>query len=296
MKSLPEPKQSLSSFVAKLIMSSVATKPTFSGHLHLEAVLRDDGRTAIARQSFRAPFHISKPYWDGSVLQVQVVNPTAGILAGDRLELAVRVRSGATLLVTTPAATRAFMMRSGVAECRQNFSIEAGGWFEYAPEPLCPHRDCDYGQTTRVELAEGSEAFYVDTLAPGRVGRGESWAWRRLGLALDVTLAGEPVLRERLNISGADMARLASFYGMREAWFATAVIISSRLAPDDPEWERVRALHGGGRWLGVTRLRRGGWIVRLVAPGGQVLRDTLAELRQILSEKLPALQSDLRKL
>jgi urease accessory protein len=296
MKSLPEPKRSLSSFVAKLIMSSVATKPTFSGHLHLEAVLRDDGRTAIARQSFRAPFHIGKPYWDGSVLQVQVVNPTAGILAGDRLELAVCVRSGATLLVTTPAATRAFMMRSGVAECRQNFSVEAGGWLEYAPEPLCPHHDCDYVQTTRVELAEGAGGFYVDTLAPGRVGRGESWAWRRLGLALDVTLAGEPVLRERLNLSGADMARLAAFYSMREAWFATAVIISSRLAPDDPEWERVRALHGGGRWLGVTRLRRGGWIVRLVAPGGQVLRDTLTELRQILSEKLPALQSDLRKL
>jgi urease accessory protein len=275
---------------------AVKTKPTFSGHLHLEAALRDDGRTALARQSFRAPFHISKPYWDGQVLQVQVVNPTAGILAGDKLELAVRVKSGATLLVTTPAATRAFMMRSGAAECRQLFTVEAGGWLEYAPEPLCPHRHSDYVQTTRVELADGAEAFYVDTLAPGRVGRGETWAWRRLGIALDVTLAGEPVLRERLDGSGAKMAAVAAFYGMGEAWFATAVILSSRLAPDDPAWERVRALHGGGRWLGVTRLRRGGWIVRVVAPGGQALRDTLAELRQILSEKLPPLQSDLRKL
>jgi urease accessory protein len=277
-------------------MPSVATKPAFVGHLHLEAALRDDGQTALGRQSFRAPFHISKPYWDGRVLQVQIVNPTAGILAGDKLELAVRVKEGATLLVTTPAATRAFMMRSGAAECRQNFTVETGGWLEYAPEPLCPHRDCDYGQATHVELADGAEVFYVDTLAPGRVGRGESWAWRRLGIVLDVTLAGEPVLRERLNGSGADMARLAAFYGMNEAWFATVVIISSRIAPDDPVWERVRAMHGGGRWLGVTRLRRGGWIVRVVAPGGQVLRDTLAELRGILSEKLPALQSDLRKL
>jgi urease accessory protein len=276
--------------------SAVKAGPTFVGHLHLEAALRDDGRTALARQSFRAPFHISKPYWDGHVLQVQIVNPTAGILAGDKLELAVRVKTGATLLVTTPAATRAFMMRSGAAECRQNFSVETGGWLEYAPEPLCPHRDCDYVQTTHVEVADGAEAFYVDTLAPGRVGRGESWAWRRLGIALDVTLAGEPVLRERLNGSGADMARLAAFFSMNEAWFATAVIISSRVAPDDPVWVRVRALHGGGRWLGVTRLRRGGWIVRAVAPGGQALRDTLAELRGILSEKLPALQSDLRKL
>src|SRR5580700_10565335 len=124
---------------------SAVTHPTFSGHLHLEAVLRDDGRTALARQSFRAPFHISKPYWDGRVLQVRVINPTAGILAGDRLELTVRAAAGAALLVTTPAAARAFMMRSGVtAECRQNFVVEAGGCLEYAPEPLFPHRDSDY--------------------------------------------------------------------------------------------------------------------------------------------------------
>jgi urease accessory protein len=276
--------------------SAVNTEPTFVGHLDLEAALRDDGRTAIARQSFRAPFHMSKPYWDGRVLQVQIVNPTAGILAGDRLELAIRVQSGAKLLVTTPAATRAFMMRSGVAECRQNFSVQANGWLEYAPEPLCPHRDCDYTQSTRVDLEEGAEAFYMETLAPGRVGRGETWAWRQLCLTLDVTLAGEPVLRERLDGSGAKMAALAAFYGLREAWFATAVIVSARLASDDPAWDRVRALHGGGRWLGVTRLRRGGWILRVVAARSQALRDTLAEVRQILSEKLPALRSDLRKL
>jgi urease accessory protein UreH len=136
----------------------------------------------------------------------------------------------------------------------------------------------------------------METLAPGRVGRGETWAWRQLCLTLDVTLAGEPVLRERLDGSGAKMAALAAFYGLREAWFATAVIVSARLASDDPAWDRVRALHGGGRWLGVTRLRRGGWILRVVAARSQALRDTLAEVRQILSEKLPALRSDLRKL
>jgi urease accessory protein len=276
--------------------SVVAVPSSLAGHLHLEASLRDDGRTVLARQSFCVPFHISKPYWDGRALQVQIVNPTAGILAGDHLELAARVNPGAVLIVTTPAATRAFMMRSGVAECRQLFTVGTGGWLEYAPEPLCPHRDSDYAQTTRVDLAAGAEAFYVDTLAPGRVGLGERWAWRRLQLTLEIALGGEPVLRERLAGSGADMARLAAFYGTNAAWFATAVIISSRLTADDPAWECVRALHGGGRWLGVTRLRRGGWIVRAIAPDGQALRDTLAELRRILAEKLPLLQSDLRKL
>jgi len=53
----------------------------FSGHLQIRASRRVHGRTVLAAQSFRAPFHLSKPYWDADagVLIVQVVNPTAGI-------------------------------------------------------------------------------------------------------------------------------------------------------------------------------------------------------------------------
>jgi urease accessory protein len=267
----------------------------FSGHLHLEAAPRADGRTVLSRQSFRAPFHVGKAYWDGRVLQVRIVNPTAGILAGDRLELAVRVGTGASLLAMTPAATRAFMMQSGAAECRQTFVVEAGGWLEYEPEPLCPHAGCDYRQSTRIEVAENGEACWVDTLAPGRVGRDEIFAWRRLRLALDVFYAGEPVLCERLDHEGAEMARAAAFHGTPGAWLVTALVLSERIALEDPVWNLVRALHGGGRWVGVTRLRRGGWIIRAVVPGGQEVRDLLAELRGILATVLPGLRSDLRK-
>jgi urease accessory protein len=268
----------------------------FTGHLHLEAALRADGRTVLSRQSFRAPFHIGKPYWDGRVLQVRIVNPTAGILSGDRLELAVRVDAGASLLAMTPAATRAFMMNSGTASCRQSFVVEAGGWLEYAPEALCPHAGCDYQQGTRLEIAKDGEACWVDILAPGRVGRDETWAWRRLRLALDVSYAGAPVLCERLDCSGAEMARMAAFHGTPGAWLATMLVLGERITADDPVWNLVRALHGGGRWVGVTRLRRGGWIIRAVAPGGQELRDLMTELRTLLATVLPGLRSDLRKL
>lgn len=269
---------------------------TFSGHLRLTAARRDDGRTVLARQSFRAPFHISKPYWDGQVLQVQVVNPTAGILAGDELELDIEVAPGAALRVTTPAATRAFMMRAGAAVCRQHYRVAAGGWLECAPEPLCPHRDCTYAQHTRVEVADGGELYFVDALAPGRAGRGELWAWRRLQLTLDVRANGEPVWRECLDLSGAMAERAAAFHGTPRAWLATVLVLTARIAADDPVWATIGRLHCGGRWLGVTRLRRGGWIVRVVAAGGQELRDTLGELRSALAGRLEFLRGGLRKL
>jgi urease accessory protein len=166
---------------------------------------------------------------------------------------------------------------------------------------LCPHRETSYSQTTRLDVADGGEVLYVDAFAPGRVARGETWAWRRLQLALDVCHAGEPVLRERLDGSGAAMAHLASRYGTPVGWFGTMVAISPRLASaDDPDgpWARVHALHRGGEglWVGASRLRHGGWIIRVIAPDGQAWRDALCEIRGLLASRLPRLGSDLRKL
>src|SRR4051812_3994938 len=104
----------------------------FAGHLRLGATARTDGQTTLSSQSFRAPYHVSKPYWDADarVLLVQVVNPTAGILAGDQLESGISVGSGAALLVTTPSASRIFKMNAGHAEAHQRFAVGAGGWLE----------------------------------------------------------------------------------------------------------------------------------------------------------------------
>jgi urease accessory protein len=286
----------LSSSTIDPLSSGADGQPGLRGHLHLEAVRREDGRTGVGRQSVRAPFHLGKPYWDGRVLQARIVNATAGILEGDRLEFGVQVRAGAALAVMTPAATRAFMMTGGKAECRQLFAVEAGGWLEYAPEPLFPHRHTDYGQTSRLELAKGAEAYWTDQLAPGRAGRGELWGWRDLRLALEVAVAGEIVLRERLAGPGAELARTAAFFGPGEAWFGTVVACSAALEGDEDFWRRVRAQDGPGRRIGASRLRQGVWVARVVAADSLALRDGMAQLRRLFAEKLPLLGTDLRRL
>lgn len=271
--------------------------PALCGHLHLVAQRDAAGRTFLGRQSFRAPFHISKPYWDGDVLQVQVVNPTAGILEGDELDLDIAVSANASLCVTTPAAARAFMMRHAGASCRQTFTVQPGGWLEYLPEPLYPHAGADYRQSTTLRVERGGEAAFFDALAPGRVGRGERWAWRRLQMSLACEYAGEPVLRECLDGGGEALAAAAEFHRTPDAFFGTLVLVTARLTADDPVWATIRAMHGvDRRWIGATELRRGGWIVRFIVPGGQAMRDTVAELRRLFTPALPRLGSDLRKL
>ncbi len=274
----------------------VFTMAEFSGQLALRAEARPDGRTVLATQSFRAPYHISKPYWDedSRTLLVQVVNPTAGILSGDRLESAISVKHGAALLVTTPSASRVFKMKEGAAECRQHFTVAAGGWLEVLPEPLVPHRGCRYRQTTHIEVAAGGAVFFADLLMPGRVGHGEAWEWEKLCVEVDVRLGGELILRERFEQSGADLRALAALSGSGPtACFGNAVLIAEGPADWIPA---VAALHRDGTWLGVSALRRGGWSVKCVAADSIRLRQTVLELRQLLAGYFPHLACAPRKL
>jgi urease accessory protein len=234
----------------------------------------------LAAQSFRAPYHLSKPYWDADAgtLLVQVVNPTAGILEGDSLESDIAVEQGAALLVTTPSASRVFKMRDGSAACRQHFKVAKGAWLEVMPEPLVPHRGCRYRQTTKVEVEPG----------------GEAWVWDRLCLETEVRLGGVLILRERFDQSGAELKALAALAGSGpKACFGNAVLIAEGASPWLPE---VAALHGGGMWLGVSALRRGGWSIKLVAADSIGLRKTLKQLRGILAAHYPRMACDPRKL
>ena len=269
------------------------------GHLHLRAVRAADGSTALSAQSFRAPFHLSKPNWDpeAEVLHAQVVNPTAGILEGDRLESSIAVDSGAALLVTTPSASRLFRMtEGGHAIGRQHFAVARDATLEVFPEPIVPHRGSTYFQETTIDAAEGSTLLFIDQLMPGRLAHGEAWSWDRLVLGLTVRRGGERILRERLDQTGASLRSLAEFAGTGAGSCFANIVLLPPSAETDPTWRaEVAALHRDGVWLGVSRLRTTGWSMRIVSPDPVRLRDTLSSLRAILRRTYPRLGCGLRR-
>ncbi len=273
----------------------------FHGHLSLRAAARlDDGVTALASQAFRAPFHLSKPYWDVDTrtLLMQVVNPTAGILSGDRLESSVAVDPDAAVLLTTPSASRVFRMRSGEARSLQSFHVARGAWLEVLPEPLVPHRGSVFHQRTELVVEPGGAALYADLLFPGRIAHGETWGWSRLVLELEVRSGAVLLLRERLDQSADHLRALAAMAGAGEnACFGNAVFVAPDLAAA-PSWrDELHALQRDGVWIGASPLRTGaGWSIKFVAPDGILLRSTLAEIRRILAPVAPHLACDARKL
>jgi hypothetical protein len=113
---------------------------------------------------------------------------------------------------------------------------------------------------------------------------------------LTVRRAGELILRERFDQSGASLRSLAEFSGTGPgSCFANVVL----LPPEDeasPAWRNeILALHRDGVWLGVSRLRSIGWSIRIVSPDPIRLRDTLAGIRSTLRQIYPRLGCGLRR-
>src|SRR5579871_6279651 len=108
------------------------------GHLRLVCAVDETGRTFIREQSFCAPVHLSKPHHEEETLVVNIVNPTAGLLAGDRVTYEVTVETGGRVLLTAPSASRAHRIVEGDARMSQEFWVRENGWLESWPELFIP--------------------------------------------------------------------------------------------------------------------------------------------------------------
>ncbi|MES2706936.1 MAG: urease accessory protein UreD [Verrucomicrobiota bacterium] len=277
-----------------------AATPSLRGHFRITAARDADGRTYLARQDVRSPWHLSKPYWNGGSLTVQVINATAGMLEGDELELSVDAGPDTRLCITSPSASRAYTMRGGgSAICRQRFTAAAGAVLDVFPEPLFPHARTRYRQETECRLARGSSVFLAEQIAPGRAARGEIWAWDRLDIITEVRMDGKLILAERLEGNGADLGALAARHGFAEAWFGTAAIAAPALEKDEGWLPALRALHRpeAGVQAGISRLTGEVpvWIFKTTAATAPLLRETMRATRALLSPALPMLGGDLRK-
>jgi urease accessory protein len=268
---------------------------SLSGHLHLVCAADPTGRTFIRSQSFRAPIHLSKPHEDEGALVVNVVNPTAGLFAGDRIECRVAVESGARVLLTAPSASRAHCSPGGHAELVQEFDVAAGASLDCWPELFIPQGGARYRQRTTVRVEEGGELLFFETLAPGRVAMGEVFAYDSLDWETDVFFGGRLVGRERYRLSreGGSLTALRTHFAT--AYYGSCFVISPSLNPDSTCWPAVHALHEGAAWIGCSPLRRGGWVVKLIASDSIVFRRKLDAIRRELYAALGRPEPALRR-
>ena len=266
-----------------------------TGHLDIVCASDAAGRSYLRQQSFRAPIHLSKPHLDEGVLVVNVVNPTAGLFAGDRIDCKVRVEAGAALLLTAPSACRAHRMHEGCARVAQEFGISKGGFMECLPEVFIPQGGTRYRQTTRLRVEEGGELLFFESLAPGRVAAGESFEFAELAWDTDAFVGDTQILRERYRITPGDEAVRTLRRRFDHAYYASCIAVSPRLADDSVCWGNLRTACNQDVVIGCSSLGSGGWIIKCVTLGSIALRSVLAEIRRELYRSLERREPSLRR-
>ena len=144
------------------------------------------------------------PIDDGGAL-VHLHNISGGVLGGDSLSLAVNVGPNAYAQLTSTSATRIYRSRADKALAIQTntFSIEEDGLLEYLPDPLIPFAGSRYRQHTFIELSQNAGLFWCETVAPGRLAKGECFEYDVLEMSVKIAAQGKPIAIEHIRLEQA---------------------------------------------------------------------------------------------
>lgn len=133
---------------------------------------KNGAETVLSDMERRVPFLVQKGlYWDEGLPDmpcVMIITTTGCVVQGDRMALQIRVGPYARAHVTTQSATKVHMMSSNYAVQLQEITVEEGGYLEYMPDPVIPHRTSRFLTDTRISVAETGSLLYSEILLPGR--------------------------------------------------------------------------------------------------------------------------------
>jgi urease accessory protein len=259
-----------------------------SGNLHLICAAHPERGTFLAEQSFSAPIHLSKAYWDGDTLLVNVVNQTAGIFGGDSITTHVVVEPGARVLLLSPSAARFHPSHGRESRLEQTFAVRSGGSLDVLPEISIPQRDSRSFQKTTIHLEPGAELIYLETLAPGRVASSEAFAFALYSWSTDIHVGDRLLYRERASINphNSSIAALRAIYPA--SYYSSIVLISPTVENWEIDFPREVSMLAGDLpvTLAASKLSAYGWSIRLLARDSVTLRETIRKLRELIYQRL----------
>jgi urease accessory protein len=209
---------------------------------------------------------------------VSILNPTGGLVGGDRLSIDVEATTGAHAVLTTPSATRVY--RTDGEDATQSVKIAIGprAAVEWVPDHTIPFAGSAFRQTLDVEMDETARLILVDAFSAGRVGRGEAWRFALLDSAVAVRDRQGWLLHDRFvlrGMRGTDPAWDGLGYAESHPYFATIALIGlfdrEQFTADLREQCPVAK---AGR-SGVAALSRGGLLIRCLAPSAPELIETI---------------------
>jgi urease accessory protein len=241
---------------------------------------RRGSATVVAGCRFTLPLQVLAPMaLDDPAAVVSILNPTGGLVGGDRLEIDVQAGAGAHAVLTTPSATRVYRAESEPTVQTVRLSIGPRAVVEWVPDHTIPFAGSALRQAIDVELDETAGLILVDAFAAGRVAAGEAWRFALLESAISIRDPGGWLLHDRCVLRGPTGKDDPAFDGPgfteSRPYFASIAIVGAfdrdRFAADVGRLDAS----GGATKVGVAVLARRGALVRCLAPSAPALLDAV---------------------
>ncbi|MGH8864368.1 MAG: urease accessory protein UreD [Burkholderiales bacterium] len=251
------------------------------GTLRLEYARRDD-KTVVARSHATTPWHFLPTIYldDTGQAHTLLINPSAGLVGGDRLSVHMNLGEGASALVSTPSANRVYRSLGEESVQTAEITLGPGAVLEWLPEPTIPFRGALFRQSIHVQLAPGATVLLWDAIASGRVARGERWAFARLDNEIAISTADGRSVIERYQLVPSQEG-----VGLAEAWDYVASLFVIGDSIEAATWARLREriaerFESAGPTVlgGVSEPAASGVVVKLLARSAPDLSETLGWL------------------
>lgn len=252
---------------------------------------REGPRTVLTRSSCTSPWHHFPPSYldDSGCVYTWLVNPSGGLVGGDRLSVEAQLHARSHVLLTSPSANRVY--RSLVEPAAQEIRLSVGpdARLEWLPEVTIPFAGSRFRQSIHVDLAPGATVVLWDAIASGRVAKQERWAFASVeneicirGLAPPSQAVPVPLLVERYRLVPDERLELVGLAGSWD-YVASLFIIGDAVGAD--VWKRLDTMlavileERPGSVLGaVSTPAAPGLAVKLVARSAPDLTVTLESL------------------
>jgi urease accessory protein len=242
---------------------------------------RDGATTRLAHLYQSDPLRVLFPAAEaGDPIQAAIVTTSGGLVAGDQLDVAVRIDRAARAHVAASAAEKIYRSNGATTTVRQSLAVGDGGALEFVPPETILFDGARLRRESVIELAPGATFLGGDLIVFGRRARGERFTRGFLHEAWEVRREGALVWGDALHLDG-DIAAIvddpACFAGA--SGFATLI-----LAPVGGDPQRyvddaraVQAETPRGVRAGITVVA-GLLVARWLADDAAVLRCAYSDL------------------
>jgi urease accessory protein len=250
------------------------------------------GATRLTHLYQHDPMRVLFPAPEASDASLAVlVTTSGGLVAGDRVTIAIRLEPGAVAHVTASAAEKIYRSTGATTGVEQDLSVDEGAWLEYLPPETILFDGARLRRHTTIALAPGAGFLGGGILVFGRRARGERFTHGLLHEEWQVSRDGALVWGDALHLDDHDGDDIAATIADPACFDGAAACATLILAPPQGD---PRELVAGARAVqqqspspglraGVTAV--GGLIVaRWLGPDALALRRAFADLACHLRE------------